>query len=252
MVSVPLKPCRTCGIPKHPENDYYLKDKRTGRRDSECNTCKVERSTAYRNARPGYKAEQDRVYRERHPEENKQYRAANHDRIISRQRKSYAERRESILAQRRADRAALKANDPARYQAFLDAKNARRRADYAARPDVWKPKLRAYYEANREAHNRRVQSWGQRNRDKRVIYVRRHEAHKRGNGGTFTDIEWQVLKAAQGYTCLRCGRREPDIKLTIDHVVPVSKGGRNSAENIQGLCHSCNSGKRDRTIDYRP
>lgn len=51
-----------------------------------------------------------------------------------------------------------------------------------------------------------------------------------------------------GNKCLRCGSL---IKLTIDHIVPISKGGENKISNLQTLCKSCNSIKRDRFIDYR-
>ena len=72
-----------------------------------------------------------------------------------------------------------------------------------------------------------------------------------GSGGNFTAKEWEALKKKYGYRCLRCGRTEPEIKLTVDHVIPLSKGGSNSIDNIQPLCWSCNSGKRARHIDYR-
>lgn len=62
-------------------------------------------------------------------------------------------------------------------------------------------------------------------------------------GGSFTLGEWQTLKAQYNYTCPHCDRIEPDIKLTIDHIIPVSKGGSNNIENIQPLCGSCNSKK---------
>ncbi len=70
-------------------------------------------------------------------------------------------------------------------------------------------------------------------------------------GGSFTSREWKKLCKHYNYMCLCCGRREPEIKLTVDHVVPLSKGGANSIDNIQPLCQSCNSSKHRRTIDYR-
>lgn len=42
------------------------------------------------------------------------------------------------------------------------------------------------------------------------------------------------------YRCLKCGTHKD---LTIDHIIPTSKGGENTIENMQTLCHSCNSSK---------
>lgn len=70
-------------------------------------------------------------------------------------------------------------------------------------------------------------------------------------GGSFTSKEWQNLCAYYNHMCLCCGRREPEIKLTADHVIPLSKGGTNFIDNIQPLCQSCNSSKRSSIIDYR-
>ena len=63
------------------------------------------------------------------------------------------------------------------------------------------------------------------------------------NEGTITFKEWDDLKNKYNHSCLRCGRKKPDIKLTMDHIIPVSLGGRNSIDNIQPLCKSCNSYK---------
>jgi len=49
--------------------------------------------------------------------------------------------------------------------------------------------------------------------------------------------------------CLSCGS---DVALALDHVVPISKGGPNVVGNIQVLCKSCNSSKRDRYHEFRP
>jgi 5-methylcytosine-specific restriction endonuclease McrA len=80
----------------------------------------------------------------------------------------------------------------------------------------------------------------------------RRRARKSGNGGSFTALEWQAIKRLQEFACLCCGRREPEIKLTVDHVIPVNRGGPSWAWNLQGLCDSCNKSKGDKHIDYRP
>jgi 5-methylcytosine-specific restriction endonuclease McrA len=47
------------------------------------------------------------------------------------------------------------------------------------------------------------------------------------------------------HTCQYCGKVGGD--LTLDHVNPRSRGGRNAWENIVTACRECNSKKRDRT-----
>jgi len=49
------------------------------------------------------------------------------------------------------------------------------------------------------------------------------------------------------HTCQYCGIRLSDKKLTIDHVLPLSKGGRHSWENVVAACAPCNNKKGDRT-----
>lgn len=73
----------------------------------------------------------------------------------------------------------------------------------------------------------------------------------RANGGHIAGREWRELKKKYNYTCLRCGKREPEIKLTLDHIIPISSGGKNVIENVQPLCKSCNSAKHTADTDYR-
>ena len=44
------------------------------------------------------------------------------------------------------------------------------------------------------------------------------------------------------YTCYYCGQEAN----TVDHIIPISKGGISSDDNMIASCHRCNSGKRDR------
>lgn len=52
------------------------------------------------------------------------------------------------------------------------------------------------------------------------------------------------------YTCQICGKRMPDlVGLQIDHIVPVSKGGKTIPSNLQVLCSVCNQSKSNK-MDY--
>ena len=49
------------------------------------------------------------------------------------------------------------------------------------------------------------------------------------------------------YTCQECGKYMPDeVGLQIDHIIPVSKGGKTVMSNLQVLCSKCNGRKSDR------
>ena len=53
-----------------------------------------------------------------------------------------------------------------------------------------------------------------------------------------------------GFHCVRCGRgREDGVKLHVDHIVPVSRGGKSVMGNLQTLCEDCNCGKGNRYLE---
>ncbi len=50
------------------------------------------------------------------------------------------------------------------------------------------------------------------------------------------------------YTCQYCGKSYAQNKLTIDHVIPRSRGGTTTWENVVTACHYCNIKKGDRHL----
>lgn len=68
--------------------------------------------------------------------------------------------------------------------------------------------------------------------------------------GFFTKEEWENLLRKNAYTCLSCGRHKDEILIVADHIVPLSRGGSNTIENIQPLCRSCNAHKYTKTYKY--
>lgn len=51
------------------------------------------------------------------------------------------------------------------------------------------------------------------------------------------------------HTCMYCGQEHAESNLTRDHVVPVSRGGKDSWSNVVTACRRCNSHKGRRTPD---
>ena len=60
---------------------------------------------------------------------------------------------------------------------------------------------------------------------------------------------WQTIRTRifgrDDYTCQYCGERAG--KLECDHVIPVSRGGPNTDDNLVTACRDCNRSKRDKT-----
>lgn len=69
-------------------------------------------------------------------------------------------------------------------------------------------------------------------------------------GGSHTAEEWETMREKYNHTCPCCKRKEPEIKLTRDHILPLSSKGTDDIKNIQPLCNQCNAKKSTKTIKY--
>jgi 5-methylcytosine-specific restriction endonuclease McrA len=54
---------------------------------------------------------------------------------------------------------------------------------------------------------------------------------------------WWQKKISKG-ECIYCGRRFPPSELTMDHVVPLARGGRTTKGNVAPVCKDCNTKKK--------
>lgn len=57
----------------------------------------------------------------------------------------------------------------------------------------------------------------------------------------------EQIALRDNYTCQICGKHMPDgVGLQIDHIIPISKGGKSVPSNLQVLCSKCNGKKSDK------
>jgi len=63
------------------------------------------------------------------------------------------------------------------------------------------------------------------------------------------EVPWskQNVHIRDLFRCQYCGKYINKNKVTIDHVIPVAQGGKNTWENTVCSCYECNNGKEDRT-----
>lgn len=55
-------------------------------------------------------------------------------------------------------------------------------------------------------------------------------------------LRYEILRR-DDHTCRYCGGKAPDVRITIDHVVPLALGGIDEPENLVAACVDCNTGK---------
>lgn len=61
-------------------------------------------------------------------------------------------------------------------------------------------------------------------------------------------LRYEVLRRDQ-HTCRYCGNSAPEVKLTVDHVLPVALGGSDDPTNLVTACADCNAGKSASSAD---
>jgi 5-methylcytosine-specific restriction endonuclease McrA len=70
-----------------------------------------------------------------------------------------------------------------------------------------------------------------------------HVAREKCKAKQLRKTQWWRRQIARG-TCYYCGNTFPPEELTMDHVVPISRGGRSVKGNVVPCCKECNNKKK--------
>lgn len=99
---------------------------------------------------------------------------------------------------------------------------------------------------NRERYNANAKAWRVNNRDKVTHQNRKLKAMRRNaERCVVTEKDWQRLVNRHNGCCAYCGIKE---KMTMEHVVPISRGGRHSIGNLLPVCIKCNISKNKKLL----
>lgn len=103
-----------------------------------------------------------------------------------------------------------------------------------------------YYNKNKETIKEYIKQWQQENREKERMRMQKRRANERGLEKTLTSEEWTHALDYFDNECVYCG--ETDVPLEQDHVIPVTRWGGYTRENIVPACKSCNSSKSNKEV----
>ena len=77
-----------------------------------------------------------------------------------------------------------------------------------------------------------------------IVSVSKEEIKReREKAKALRKTRWWKQKLARGI-CYYCGRRYPPHELTMDHIVPIIRGGKTVKSNIAATCKECNNNKK--------
>jgi len=100
------------------------------------------------------------------------------------------------------------------------------------------------YERNGEKIRAKSRQWRVDNPDKARHQDRSTKAARRGASGSHTLAEWRDRCHQFDGRCAYCGSSDD---ITKDHMIPISRGGSDSIDNVVPACLSCNLKKSART-----
>lgn len=199
---------RFCHVTK-PLTDFHRNRSKKHGISSTCKPCAIARTLAWQKANP------DRVNRKNRQSRQRKYgtRLA----VITQEQTEARRQRALTMSIRRH-------KDP-------DATRRKDRELRAADPEKARQRERLLYRKN--SVRMRFNAIG---KSARRLYRQQH--------ATLNDLtfeQWQAIKEHYDHRCVYCRRKMK--RLTMDHIVPLVKGGNHTLHNVVPACQSCNSRK---------
>ncbi|OUB48209.1 HNH endonuclease [Bacillus thuringiensis] len=216
------KVCTKCGEFKDYKEYHKNKTYKDGR-NGKCKVCRAEIDKLYYQKN-----------RERHNKRTKEYYEENKEKILNKCKEYREENKERI---------------------------AESKKNWAARNKVRKSEQEKRWRENNEERNIKMKKkWYKKNRDR--VYSNLLKRRSLKHYVRFEGVRRKKLLDRDNWTCRRCGTWVHDLnvggnenrhlwdnehKAHIDHIIPISKGGDSTIENLQVLCRTCNLSKSDKT-----
>lgn len=116
---------------------------------------------------------------------------------------------------------------------------AQKKRSYLRNPEKHIQRTRDYRLRNPETNS----NWKKNNVEKVREYSNRRRKILIANG--VYEIRASFLKRLYASACVVCGSKK---RVEMDHVVPISRGGKHTEGNLQPLCKSCNAAKQDKLM----
>lgn len=258
-----LRMCQTCGVEKNARDDFYWA--KQGAKEwpqSHCKKCAYERTVKYRSTRKKMYAKLALEWRKKNPEKAKEI-----------DRKSNAKRSPGPRCYKVWKSDEIKVcpicHEPkiALSDFFLDRSGKhpipmrRCKACYTQWTGAWKKKnpekcsvhgKKSYHKTGLERKRRfRKTPEG----SKRHVFYTQQRKYRVENASapdskSLTPEWFRSLCNEYGDRCIYCHQPK---KLSMDHVLPITRGGLHTASNIVPACGPCNSSKKNRTmLEWKP
>ena len=111
---------------------------------------------------------------------------------------------------------------------------------------------REWYSKNAKKVNAKIAKYRKLNHERKAAWqaVRRLRLFGFTQQGKITEATKHVkmLKSADSAVCPYCNREFPVGQLTVDHIIPLSRGGQHIPENLTLACRPCNFSKGSRML----
>jgi len=213
------------------------------------------------DARRTYKREWMRRYRAEHPEyieQKRLYRRASLKKRAEYNKRWYHEHHTHArsVANRRYHRlrqdAAWRKKEKTWHRKYRENHPKKDREYYLrikTQPDKYRKllnRIRAWIKLNKTKTRAWQKRWDTKHPEKRRLKNRKRRAVHAQAAGTHELSQWLARVELYGWRCFYCRRQLSMRTPTMDHRIPLSRGGSHWPANLVPACKGCNSGKRDR------